>query len=206
MEKAHDPARAFIKAGYSRAVRNADISIETTGAGIRPPFSRRKLQDSTCLGRQCCQESVVSFAKEPALSGPRTPYSPEQSRSPRQTVDGPRSGLAHSVWASPATRADVHSQMWRDGLPFGSIVRALQAWVNSEVHVSSVAVDYSRGYRVGIITNQLTRDIMRSLHGSFERLRPRFGCHQPAVYVLGIQSRNEDIVSDGASYIVRRSD
>lgn len=113
--------------------------------------------------------------------------------------------MAHLVWASPTARVNVHAQMWRDGLPFRSIVQTLQAWVNNEAHISAVAIDYSCGYRVGILANRLTRDIMRTLHRNFERVRPRFGDHQPAVYVLGNKERDADIFNDDTSYVIRRS-
>ena len=95
--------------------------------------------------------------------------------------------------------------MWLDRLPFRSIVQALQAWVNSEDHISAVAIDYSSGYRVGILTSRLTRDTMRALHRGFERMRPRFGNHQPAVYVFGNKERDADLFTDDTAYVIRRS-
>ena len=111
----------------------------------------------------------------------------------------------HFSWASPTSRIDVHSQMWRDRLPFRLIVQAIEVWVDNEPHISAVAIDYSCGYRVGILANKLTRDIMQALHSGFEPLRQRFGDHQPAVYVLGDKERKADIFTDDTSYIIQRS-
>ena len=139
------------------------------------------------------------------MSGPKGLYQPEPAGSAHHAAGCPTGGPACLAWVSPAAGVDVHSQMWRDGLPFRSIVQALQAWVNSEAHISALAIDYCCGYRVGILTNRLTRDVMRALHRDFELVRPRFGKHQAVVYVLGNKERDAHIFTDDTSYIIRGS-
>ena len=139
------------------------------------------------------------------MLGPKGLCKPDSPRLAHHAAGRPAGGSASLLWRSPAARLDVHSQMWRDGLPFRSIVQALQAWVNSEAHISALAIDYCCGYRVGILTNRLTRDVMRALHRDFELVRPRFGKHQAVVYVLGNKERDAHIFTDDTSYIIRGS-
>ncbi len=129
----------------------------------------------------------------------------EPEHDSRERGAGARRGAAPVFSISSTERAGLQRQMWCDRISFRQMAEALHAWLRSEPQVGVVAVDYSGGYRVGILTNRLTRDTMRALHRSFERVRPRFGGYQLAVYVFGNKERDADILTDDTSYIIRRS-